>query len=170
MSIQLSELNKRVVVFDIDGCLIDSFDRLPHLLQGDRAKYDELHPTDRTIPAGVVVYQALLKDPHMTCVFITSRSENGRDYTEKQLALSLGSAAYDVPLLMRPVEEDWIPDTELKPRLLKEAGYTPDDVLLVIEDSATMNAHWRSLGITCWQTLPDAKPHTPENYAEDASK
>lgn len=159
MSIQLSELTKRVIVFDIDGCLIDSFDRLPHLLQGDRAKYDELHPTDRTIPAGVVVYSALLKDPHLECVFITSRSECSRAYTEQQLMLSLGAPVMASRLLMRPLGEDHTPDTELKPRLLAEAGYTPDQVLLVIEDSATMNAHWRSLGITCWQTLPNAEPH-----------
>ena len=157
MSIQLTEINKRVVVFDIDGCLIDSFDRLPHLLQGDRAKYDELHPTDRTIPAGLVVYQALLKDPHLDCVFITSRRECGREYTHKQLKLALGVSVLGRKILMRPIGDDST-DVELKPRLLAEAGYTPQDVLLVIEDSAVMNAHWRSLGITCWQTLPNAEP------------
>jgi hypothetical protein len=147
-----------VVVLDIDGCLVDSFDRLPHLLAGDRAKYDELHPTDRSIPAGVVVYSALLKDPHLECVFITSRSESGREYTERQLMLALGVNVRASRLLMRPSDEDSTPDTELKPRLLAEAGFSPGDVLLVVEDSATMNAHWRSLGITCWQTLPNTEP------------
>lgn len=171
MTIQLSEINKRVVVFDIDGCLIDSFDRLPHLLQGDRQTYDALHPTDRTIPAGVVVYQALLKDPYLDCVFITSRSECARAYTEQQLMLALGASVMASPMLMRPVGENSTPDTELKPRLLAEAGYTPDDVLLVVEDSASMTAHWRSLGVTVWQTLPDAtKAWQPIPDLSEASK
>lgn len=157
MSVHITEIEKRVVVFDIDGCLIDSFDRLPHLLAGDRDKYDGLHHTDRTIPAGVIIYQALLKDPTLTCVFITSRRECSRQYTEQQLMLSLGAHSMGALLLMRPLEDESA-DTVLKPGLLSGAGFKPEDVLLVIEDSATMNAHWRSLGITCWQTLPDAAP------------
>ena len=159
MAIQITEHTKRVVVFDIDGCLIDSFDRLPHLLAGDRAKYDELHPTDRTIPAGVAVYKTLLRNASLQCVFITSRRECGREYTMTQLDVALGlNLGEPYHLLMRPMGDD-SSDIELKPRLLAEAGYTPDDVLLVVEDSAVMNAHWRSLGITCWQTLPNAEPY-----------
>jgi hypothetical protein len=73
-----------------------------------------------------------------------------------QLAAALPGISLDgVVLLMRPIDCEET-DVVLKPRLLVEAGYTPDEVLLVIEDSAIMNAHWRSLGITCWQTLPNA--------------
>jgi phosphoglycolate phosphatase-like HAD superfamily hydrolase len=159
MSIQLTEISKRVVVFDIDGCLVESNHRLDHLLQGDRATYDALHPQDTTIPAGVVVYSALLKDPHLECVFVTSRNESCRDYTERQLMHALGPCVTASKLLMRANRDEWIPDVELKPRLLAEAGYTLDQVLLVVEDSAAMNAYWRSHGITCWQTKPDSAKH-----------
>lgn len=159
MSIQVTQHSKNVVIFDIDGCLVDSFDRLPHLIEGDRAKYDELHPTDRTIPAGAVVYGLLLTHPHLDCVFITSRRECAREYTEKQLMAALGPGVMSCKLLMRPMGQDDVPDVELKPRLLLDAGYALEDVLLVVEDGAKMNAHWRSLGITCWQTLPDSDAH-----------
>ena len=154
MSIQIPAHNRSVIVFDIDGCLVDSFDRLPHLLKGDRETYDKLHPTDRVIPAGAAVYRTLLMNHH--CIFITSRSACAREYTMAQLAAALPGISLDgVVLLMRPIDCEET-DVVLKPRLLVEAGYTPDEVLLVIEDSAIMNAHWRSLGITCWQTLPNA--------------
>ena len=158
MPIKTSNHNRSIFVLDIDGCLIDSFDRLPHLLQGDRAKYDELHPTDKTIPAGVAMYRMLLCVHGVErCLFITSRSESGREYTLRQLEAAL-QLDLEYRVLMRPIDEDATPDTELKPRLLAEAGFSPNDVLLVVEDSATMNAHWRSLGITCWQTLPNTEP------------
>lgn len=155
MSIQLVKHERRLVVLDIDGCLIDSFDRLPHLLQGDRETYDKLHPTDRVIPAGQMIYQMLLRwNAQFDCVFITSRSACAREYTLNQLTAALNLSRSEITLLMREVGCDE-PDVVLKPRLLAEAGYDPEDVLLVVEDSATMNAHWRSLGITCWQTLPN---------------
>lgn len=152
MSIQFTEHNRSLLVFDIDGCLVDSFDRLPHLLQGDRETYDKLHPTDRVIPAGAAVYRTLILNHN--CVFITSRSACAREYTLDQLTASLNLNRSDITLLMREVGCNET-DVVLKPRLLAEAGYAPEDVLLVVEDSATMNAHWRSLGITCWQTLPN---------------
>jgi hypothetical protein len=153
-NIRVVDHQKKVIVLDIDGCLVDSFDRLPHLLQGDRDAYDALHPTDRTIPAGAEIYKLLCMSDH-EILFITSRSDCARTYTENQLMQALGPAVMATKLLMRPAGCDE-PDVILKPRLLEEAGYRPEDVLLVVEDSAVMNEYWRSLGITCWQTLPNA--------------
>lgn len=175
--VQIVKHRRTLIVLDIDGCLVDSFDRLPHLLQGDRATYDNLYHTDKVIPAGYLVYSMFLDtavdNPAMKCLFITSRSECARGYTTNQLQALFG---LDFPvdqrtLLMRPVGENNTPDAELKPRLLAEAGYTPDDVLLVVEDSASMTAHWRSLGVTVWQTLPDAtKAWQPIPDLSEASK
>jgi hypothetical protein len=57
-------------------------------------------------------------------------------------------------LLMRPLDSDTEHDTTLKPRLIEQAGYSLDRILLVIEDRDSTVAMWRERGITCWQTQP----------------
>jgi len=153
MPIQITKSNKRVVIFDIDGCCIDSEERLPHLLAGDREMYNELHPTDKSMPAGVAVYSALLHSHDYECLFITGRQEDAREFTEQQLIELFGPLVMATQLLMRPVG-DRTHDVELKPRLLKKAGFAPEDVLLVFEDRDSTVAMWRSLGVTVYQTQP----------------
>ena len=153
MNIQITEHNKDVVVFDIDGCIVNSDERLPHFLNGDRETYDKLHPTDKSMPAGHAVYQTLMSSmPHVHFLFVTGRRETCRNYTEAQLIQMFGPCVTASQLLMRPVGCDAEHDTTLKPRLIEEAGYSLDRILLVIEDRDSTVAMWRERGITCWQT------------------
>jgi len=152
MSIHITEHGRDLVILDIDGCLLDSDSRLPHLLAGDRETYDSLHPTDRTWPAGHAVYRMFQRHPDVTVLFVTARQENARHYTMEQLNRALGSSSPVMPwqLLMRPTGcSD--PDIILKPRLIEEAGWSLERILVVVEDSDATVAMWRSKGIECWQ-------------------
>jgi len=159
MNIQITPNKKNLIVLDIDGCVIDSEDRLPHFLNGDRKTYDELYHTDKTIPAGYLVYSMFLdmirENPALICLFVTGRSELCREYTLKQLSDLFGSSTVDKSmLLMRPLGAEKEHDTVLKPRLVEEAGYSLDQILLVVEDRDSTVAMWRERGVTCWQTQP----------------
>lgn len=152
MPVQIGANHKQIVIFDIDGCVIDSEERLPHLLAGDRKTYHALHHTDKLMHAGHVVYRALLKDPELLCLFVTGRCETGRDFTLRQLQAIFGAEAFHpTQLLMRPegcVDHDRV----LKPALIQARGHRIEDILLVFEDRNDNVAEWRELGVTCYQT------------------
>lgn len=150
-NVRVPTTKRYVVIFDIDGCLVDSDTRLPVLLDGNRPGWNALHHTDTAYPAGRTIYTLLIHSPGIHCVFVTSRQESSRDYTLAQLEQLLGVARTDIHLLMRPIGEDATDDVVLKPRLIEEAGYILDEILLVIEDRDQTVEMWRSKGIECWQ-------------------
>jgi hypothetical protein len=156
--VQITQTQKNLIILDIDGCLVDSEERLPHFLNGDRETYDNLYHTDKTIPAGHVVYGMFLdmvRDTQsLEYLFVTGRSELCREYTTLQLQELFGFQIDQSKLLMRPLDSEKEHDTVLKPRLIEEAGYSLDRILLVIEDRDSTVAMWRERGITCWQTQP----------------
>lgn len=141
---------------DIDGCLVDSDGRLPHLIHdNNRDAYDAAHPTDFTIPAGHLIYSLLHGHEGLTVLFVTGRRECAREYTLAQLNHAIG---HRIPvenwqLLMRPLDADFNEhDTVLKPKVIEAAGYSLDRILLVIEDRDSTVAMWRERGITCYQS------------------
>lgn len=157
MPIKLIDSPANVVIFDIDGCCIESDHRLPHLIAGDRATYDSLHLEDSEITAVARVYRMLLGAPDLLCLFVTSRRECAREYTSNQLRALFGDKFLPENLLMRPIEEEMgtdTPDAILKPRLVAERGYQPSDILFVIEDRNSMVARWRELGVVVMQPRP----------------
>lgn len=158
MNIQITKHRKNLIVLDLDGCVIDSDGRLPHFLNGDRATYDSLYHTDKTIPCGHIVYSLFLDmmfdNPQMKCIFVTGRSERTREYTTAQLEDIFGFKIDPAILIMRPLGCEEEHDTTLKPRLIEEAGYSLDQILLVIEDRDSTVAMWRERGISCWQPRP----------------
>lgn len=163
MPIQITQHQKNLIILDIDGCVVDSEARLPLLfvdgvVSPDRKVYDDAHPTDKTIPAGQHVYKLLNAFSECTVLFVTGRSEVTREYTMAQLNHALGEhpAVEERHLLMRPLGCENEHDTVLKPRLIEEAGYSLDQILLVIEDRDSTVAMWRERGITCWQSQPGA--------------
>lgn len=161
-SLRIDCSKRHVVVLDIDGCLIDSSARLPHLLAGDRKIYDALHPMDKTIPAGVLIYRMLLASNYH-CVFVTSRCENAREYTLDQLQTALAVDRQSINLLMRPMGENDTDDAVLKPRLLKEADYDLSEIILAIEDRTATVEMWRANGVNCWQPEPAGNYHVVVN-------
>lgn len=153
--VQITQHTKKLIILDIDGCAIDSDERLPHLIHhNDRPAYDAAHATDKTYPAGHFMYNLLVTHDDCTVLFVTGRRECAREYTLAQLNHALGSNVEikDWQLLMRPLGCDDVHDTVLKPRMIEDAGYKLEDILLVIEDRDSTVAMWRERGITCWQT------------------
>ncbi len=153
MPIKISQTDKSLVILDIDGCVVDSDHRLPHLLAGDRETYNKLHPQDTAMHAGRYIYTLLKSFGHCDILFVTGRREDAREFTLAQLNAVLGSEVEDWQLLMRPIGDERH-DTELKPWLIEEAGWSLDKILMVIEDRDSTVAMWRERGITCWQTQP----------------
>lgn len=148
---------KNLVLFDIDGCCLEpSQERCQAFVDGDYDRYHELASTDLPVPEGIIVYQSLMANPALRCVFLTDRSEHNREYTQNHLnRIGLGG----IPLLMR--NKDWpregrseggIPGHESKPRTLLDAGYTFDEVLMVFEDRRSIVEMWRARGIICYET------------------
>lgn len=150
----MNKSKRKVVVADIDGCCVDCSARLHHILLDNFDAYHAAHPTDRRIPQGCVIYKMFQDNPNFDLVFITSRDESAREYTLDQLHRWVSRDIKDSQLLMRPLKEysSITPDTIMKPRLLREAGHTLEDVFIVFEDLQSMVDHWRSLGLTVYQT------------------
>lgn len=148
--------SKRLIIADIDGCCIDSLDRIPLIKNDDFTAYHKAWRTDKPIPQGVAIYRMFLDNPQQYKVlFITSREELAREYTLKQLQAWVRTSITDDQLLMRPtgVYSKELPDTVLKPMLLKEAGYSTKDVFLVFEDRNSMVKVWRDVyGVMVYQT------------------
>lgn len=144
---------KTLVVFDIDGCVIDCEARVEKYASGDYEAYHAAHPTDVPYPEGVAIYQMFLFNTSLTCLFVTSRNEDAREYTLEQLTQTLGYPKERINLLMRPVDtpSSVVPDPIMKPRMIEEAGYSLDQIFLVIEDLDSTVAMWRSRGIACYQ-------------------
>lgn len=160
-SIQIPQTSRNLIILDIDGCIIDSDERLQYFLKGDRETYDKLYAIDKAIVPGYIMYAMIFDIAHaeenagkIDYLFVTGRSERCREYTTAQLTDLFGFPFDQTRLLMRPLDSDKEHDTTLKPRLIEQAGYSLDQILLVIEDRDSTVAMWRERGITCWQTQP----------------
>jgi hypothetical protein len=148
------DLDRPVIVADIDGCCVFSEDRLPFLLGGDVDAWNKNHHLDRPIEQGVAIYRKFLEDDDYRFFFVTGRPERAREVTLHQLHKWISPRIQGTQLLMRPdhVTGDDLHDTELKPLLLKQRGISPEDIFVVFEDRNSVVSMWRSLGVVCYQT------------------
>lgn len=142
----------RIVVGDIDGCIMDNEHRVHHFVEGRVAEYHSLWEGDRVIEQARVIYSMFMNDLNTIFLFITGRAEHCRPYTMMQLTNALGTVDPN-QLLMRPDEltSQMMHDLKLKPHLLELAGFELEDVFLAIDDRNSVVAAWRDLGIQCWQ-------------------
>lgn len=144
---------KPIVVMDIDGVVIDCKERIGYLLEGDVETYHKLWYTDKPILAGVSIYNLLLAQDNLRCVFVTSRDERrAREYTEEQLRYFLNVGSKKLEIIMRNAADENKPDTVYKVRALKKIGATLSEVILVFEDRDSTVRAWRDLGVTVYQT------------------
>lgn len=144
--------SKNLIVFDIDGCILDPMARL-RLHDFGPAAFDEEEAYQHDVPlaAGIMVYMTLLHNTNNRCIFITQRPERTREITLDQLECLLDIPRKNITLLMEPDECD-IPTQRVKPWLLMTAGYNVEDVLVVFEDRQCIVDEWRRLGVTVFQT------------------
>lgn len=148
---------KNVIVVDIDGTIADIEHRLHHIKK-DRPDWEAFHAPeelakDKPIQNVLDIIEEFGKaeDDYYRYVVCTGRSELCREATEAWLKqyVCLG-LCYPDKVLMRPAG-DFRPDTEVKPEILKAAGYTPDRVAIIFEDRTSVVKKWRELGYMCFQ-------------------
>lgn len=140
----------KYVICDIDGCCLDPDERIGHLLAGDYDTFLSLWETDKPIPQGVFTYIQYLKNPKFfKVVFVTSRRERERSFTEVQLDRLFCEYEYEV--WMRP-NDDHREDCEVKLAILKSHGVQPDEVFIAFDDRNVICEAYRRHGIVAYQT------------------
>jgi hypothetical protein len=155
--------NKKLVVFDIDGVLLNCDHRVQHFVDGSHATYVALARGDTVIEQGVTLCRMFLSDPCYKLLFVTGRgsSEDKENpyYTHRfetlsKLQLHVDGRISNSQLFMR----DWTPDAPIvhdtikKPQMIEEAGYNLDDIFMVFEDRQCIVDMWRARGVTTYQT------------------
>lgn len=141
---------KNTIVVDIDGTIAKVGNRLKYLQQ-EKKDWDAFYKhCDEDEPIKDIIELIELMQIHeYNIVFCTGRRESVRKKTEDWLFKNIWCLR-EYKLLMRK-DNDWRPDTEVKPELLDNAGITPDDVWFILEDRDSMVAKWRELDYRCLQ-------------------
>jgi hypothetical protein len=136
------------VVFDLDGTLCDDSWRRSFITpigcgkkQWDRYHKESIH--DMPNHNIVVMYQNFYHCG-LGMIICTGRPAKYRPETIQWLAKH--GLGFNL-LLMRP-DNDYSPAALLKPRLLSDAGYSPREILFVIDDSDSVIGKLRELNYT----------------------
>lgn len=139
-----------IIVVDIDGTIAKVGDRLKYLQQ-EKKDWDAFYEhCDEDEPIKDIIELVELMQIHeYNIVFCTGRRESVRKKTEDWLFKNVWCLR-EYKLLMRK-DNDWRPDTEVKPELLANAGITPDDVWFILEDRDSVVVKLRSLGFRVLQ-------------------
>lgn len=144
-------MNKNICIFDLDGTLSNGNHRL-HLLPKK-----DLHLTeswtafnmaasgDAPITDTIRVMEAM-RAAGFIVIILTGRSDEAREITEKWLVQN-GASHYDL-LIMRSASDNR-KDTVIKEEVLRKIGI--ERIVAAWDDSPTVIAHFRSLGITTYQ-------------------
>lgn len=141
---------KNTIIVDIDGTIAKVGDRLKYLQQ-EKKDWDSFYEhCDEDEPIKDIIELIELMQIHeYNIVYCTGRRESVRKKTEDWLSKNVWWVR-EYKLLMRK-DNDWRPDTEVKPELLANAGITPDDVWFILEDRDSVVVKLRSLGFRVLQ-------------------
>lgn len=149
-------MNKpKLVIFDIDGVLMDSAHRVQLYWDGRVDEYHAAVYDDLPILAGFELLKVFLNSPKYHVLFVTSRVGEFRHRiaTMNQIELFSGYRLHDDQLIMREypqIEPERLPCEVKKPMMIEAAGYSLDDIVLVFEDNKDIAAMWRNCGIACY--------------------
>lgn len=141
---------KYIYIFDLDGTLSDGTHRLHLLPKKDLhitsswTSFNMAAGDDAPIEDTIAVLNALSSSDKVI-IILTGRSAEARAITEKWL--DDNKVAYDY-LIMR-ASHDNRKDTVIKEEELRKIGL--DRIIAAWDDSPTVIAHLRSLGITTYQ-------------------
>lgn len=155
-------MNRKAIIFDIDGTLADVEHRRHHLpnwgaffehMGADKPVDPVVWLSARVVEAGL--FQALDGDDPGFDIFIcTGRPADYRGVTEKWLARHAPLLwAHTKRLLMRPAG-DQRADTTVKKEMLNVLRGEGYDVMLAIDDRQSVVDMWRQNGVTCLQAAP----------------
>ena len=143
-------MDKNNVIVDLDGTLCDVSHRLP-LIRGRRPQWQrffmacELDPPKQDV-INVVKTLAYFYDIHI----FSGRGEIARELTEQWLEQH--EIQYE-SLSMRPMSTRKA-DHLLKRDWVMDKGFTPENVLCILDDRQSVVDMWREMGFTCLQVAP----------------
>ena len=144
-------MNKNICIFDLDGTLSNGNHRL-HLLPKKDLHLTESW-TEFNMAAGVdapitdtIRVMKAMRAAGFIVIILTGRSDEAREITEKWLVQN-GASHYDL-LIMRSAYDNR-KDTVIKEEILRKIGI--ERIVAAWDDSPTVIAHLRSLGITTYQ-------------------
>jgi hypothetical protein len=147
----------KLVICDLDGCLINSSHRTAHYFKGDREAYIKATVNDTVIPQGAHVYRAFYDNPAFHMLFVTSRGDGPeyRGMTLHQIHEYVGPKITNDQLLMRPPGLHGLAkmsDEDYKPWIVQQAGFDLADVFMAFDDRQCVVDMWRARGIVCYHT------------------
>lgn len=134
-------------IFDIDGTLADLSHRL-HFIKSDPKDWRSFFAAvqdDAPIPHMIDVCQGLSR--RAPIVFVSGRSDECRDATERWLQKHVGTAGM---LFMRK-EGDHRPDHQVKVELLADLRAHEYNPVMAFDDRNAVVKMWRELGVPCAQ-------------------
>jgi len=156
-------MKEKVIIFDINGTIADCSHRLPLISGPCKKDWDKFHSSccnDTPIPAllellgiSLTAYKVILCTGRPS----SSRNETVGWLNEQNIGLNNViendplSYKYIVHKLLMRKNGDYRPDWEIKEELLTENGYTPDNVLFMVDDRTRVVKYFRSLGYTVLQ-------------------
>lgn len=142
-------MNKKTVLFDIDGTLADIEHRRIYLDQEppNWAKFNASMGDDTPNQAVVDLYQILWKSGVYDILIVTGRHETSRKVTETWLAWN------EIPfsrILMRAAKDNR-PDHIIKEEILDALLAEGHDIAFTVDDRQQVVDMWRRRAITCLQ-------------------
>ena len=144
-------LDKKIVIFDLDGTLA-LIDKRRDISTKDNGKFDwdvffDPKNIDLDLPNQPVIDMAnLLSKQGYTIMNLSGRSDVTHQATINWLAKH--DVNYD-HLVMRPQNHLYLPDNDLKQMWLDSIGV--DNVAMVFDDRQQVVDMWRQNGLTCFQ-------------------
>jgi len=162
-------LKKEVILCDLDGTLADINHRLHFIKNPDGTKkkggdWDSFHTecvNDTPNRDVIEILESLIRGHGWGCnicgsvqrevYFLSGRNDVVRAETVAWLQKHVNEDwDYDELLVMRK-KSDRRPDTEIKLEMVQELGFTPDDVLCILDDRQVVVDMWRENGFRCLQ-------------------
>ena len=145
-------LNIPTVLFDIDGTLAD-IEHRTHFVSGKQKDFDAFFEAmaDDVPNKPIVELLKSLERDQFQIVFVTGRPERYREVTESFLE-GIGSPVCN-NLIMRPDDQRYIPDYEVKQNLLDELlkEIDKENIIFAVDDRQQVVDMWRANDITTLQ-------------------
>ena len=147
----------KTIICDLDGTIADLSNRLPFIQDENGKKLDNPDwesfymacGDDKPIKAIIDLVEEV--SVNYKIVFVTGRNTICAGRTINWLYRIFGED-FKFGLLMR-YQEDYRPDTEVKPDLLKDylKDFPETEIAFILEDRNSMVKKWRELGYICLQ-------------------
>jgi len=146
-------LNIPTILFDIDGTLAN-IEHRTHFVSGKKKDFDAFNEAMvDDVPNEPIVTLLNSLEHKFQIVYVTGRLERYREVTEKFLEGVKQWWTHDLYLLMRPDDQRYIPDYEVKQKLLDEilAEIDKDNIIFAVDDRSRVVKMWRDNDITTLQ-------------------